>query len=326
MNKIQIEDNKNNIVKKQNDLINKARYSLNELEIKIVSTLISMIRKDDTEFHEYYVDIKELQKLTNTSTKDNQYYIDIAKSLMSKPFNIDNKVFNWVTFAEHKQDSTMLKFEIHRYLKPYLLELQKNFTQYNIKDIMMLKSAYVIRLYELIISEYTQYKNYHKSATKYTFDLQIDYLRELFEIPESFKYNDIKRHIIDKAQTQFKEKTNIQFTYKEEKIGRKVNSLSITVFDNNKGSNDVLATRKAFVAYIRETYKPIPQYNHFPIVLTTRTGDLKINSNGEIYRAGEDITHYDAKESDKIWNDLYAYAKKHGLSKLNKADERHLLS
>lgn len=70
MKTVRIEDNKNNIVKKHNELIQKARYSLSEVEIKIVSTLISMIKTDDTEFHQYLIDIKELQKLTNTNTND----------------------------------------------------------------------------------------------------------------------------------------------------------------------------------------------------------------------------------------------------------------
>lgn len=315
----------NEIVKKHNDLIQKARYSLSEVEIKIVSNLISMIRTDDAEFQQYHIDINQLQKLTNTNIKDNSYYIDIAKSLMSKPFVIDNKVFNWVTYAEHETNSSILKFEIHRNLKPYLLGLQKNFTQYNITNIMMLKSGYVIRLYEFIITEYTQYMNYNKNAKSYTFDLDIDEIKELFEIPNSQKYADIKRHIIDKAQKQFKERTNIKFTYEEYKIGRAVKRLKITVKDNDKGSNDIFANRKAFINYIRKAYKPNPNKNHFPVIISTNQADIKVNLQGEIYSSGEQVNNYDNAKANKLWDWLYETCKQNP-KLLRDPNEKNLLN
>lgn len=293
---------KNEIVKKHNDLIQKARYSLSEVEIKIVSNLISMIRTDDTEFQQYHIDINQLQKLTNTNIKDNSYYIDIAKSLMSKPFAIENKVFNWVTYAEHEENSSILKFEIHRNLKPYLLELQKNFTQYNITNIMMLKSGYVIRLYEFIIAEYTQYMNYNKNAKSYTFDLEIDEIKELFEIPDSQKYADIKRHIIDKAQKQFKERTNIKFDYEEYKIGRAVKRLKITVKENNKGSNDPLSDLKSFIAWVRKTQRNVDLY-HIP-----NKQCLSVNPEGKLYDKYQN-EKIDNKRSQELWEKLYELAK-----------------
>jgi len=306
---VRIEDNKNNIVKKHNELIQKARYSLSEIEIKIVSTLISMIKTDDAEFHQYLIDIKELQKLTNTNTNDREYYINIAKSLMSKPFSIENKVFNWVTFAEHEANSSILKFEIHRMLKPYLLELQKNFTQYNIKNILLLKSSYVIRLYEYIISKFAEYMNYNPNSKSFTFELEIEELRELFEIPESYLYKDIRVNIIDKAQKQFKEKTNIKFEYEEYKIGRAVKRLKITVRENNKGSNDIFASRKAFINFIRKEYAPDTNKNHFPIIVSTKSGDVKVNLNGEIYLSGDDIKNLNNQQADKLWDWLYELVK-----------------
>ena len=309
MKTVRIEDNKNNIVKKHNELIQKARYSLSEIEIKIVSTLISMIKTDDAEFHQYLIDIKELQKLTNTNTNDREYYINIAKSLMSKPFSIENKVFNWVTFAEHEANSSILKFEIHRMLKPYLLELQKNFTQYNIKNILLLKSSYVIRLYEYIISKFAEYMNYNPNSKSFTFELEIEELRELFEIPESYLYKDIRVNIIDKAQKQFKEKTNIKFEYEEYKIGRAVKRLKITVRENNKGSNDIFASRKAFINFIRKEYAPDTNKNHFPIIVSTKSGDVKVNLNGEIYLSGDDIKNLNNQQADKLWDWLYELVK-----------------
>lgn len=307
---VKIEDNKNNIVKKHNDLIHKARYSLGENGIKAVSTLISMIKKDDADFQEYHININDFKELINSNSKEVAKYVDImTDELMSKPFKIDNCKFNWCYMAKYKEGENSVMFKIAPELKPYLLELQKNFTQYNIKNILVLKSAYVIRLYEYIISKYTEYMKYNPKAKSFTFELEIEEIKELFEIPESQLYADIKRHIIDKAMKQFKEKTNIKFEYEEQKLGRKVVRLLLKVSENNKGSNDIFASRRAFVDYIRKTYKPNADKNLFPIVISTKSGDVKVNLNGEIYISGDKIKTLDNQQADKLWDWLYKLVK-----------------
>jgi hypothetical protein len=211
--------------------------------------------------------------------------------------------------AKYKEGENSVMFKIAPELKPYLLELQKNFTQYNIKNILVLKSAYVIRLYEYIISKYTEYMNYNSNAKSFTFELEIEEIKELFEIPESYLYKDIRVNIIDKAMKQFKEKTNIKFEYEEQKLGRKVVRLKLKVSDNNKGSNDIFASRKAFIKYIRETYKPDGSKNLFPVILNTKKGDIKVNLNGEIYLSGADTQTYDNQQADKLWDWLFELIK-----------------
>jgi plasmid replication initiation protein len=211
--------------------------------------------------------------------------------------------------AKYKEGENSVMFKIAPELKPYLLELQKNFTQYNIKNILVLKSAYVIRLYEYIISKYTEYMNYNPNAKSFTFELEIEEIKELFEIPESYLYKDIRVNIIDKAMKQFKEKTNIKFEYEEQKIGRKVVRLRIKVSDNNKGSNDIFASRKAFINYIRKEYKPDTNKNIFPVIINTKSGDVKVNLNGEIYISGDDVKTLDNKQADKLWDWLYELVK-----------------
>lgn len=310
MNIVKIEDNKNCIIKKHNDLVNKARYSLSEDGIKLVSMLIAMINKDDETFQEYHIKVSDFAKLKGSNSNNNYESVHkIVKELLSCPIKIGNLQANFIASGEYKEGSAVAVFEISQKLKPYLLELKKDFLEYDLKDILMLKSGYVIRLYELIIQQWREYKHYNKNAKSYTFELDIEELRELFEIPKSYLYKDIRVNIIDKAQKQFKDKTNISFEYEEYKIGRAVKRIKITVKENNKGSNDIFASRKAFISYIRKEYKPDVTKNHFPIVISTKKGDVKVNLNGEIYLSGEDIKTLDNKQADKLWDWLYELAK-----------------
>lgn len=325
MNIVEIEDNKNHIVKKHNDLVNKARYSLSEDGIKLVSMLIAMINKDDETFQEYHIRVADFTRLKGSNSKNDYETVHkIIKELLSCPIKIGNLQANFIASGEYKEGTATAIFEISQKLKPYLLELKKDFLEYDLKDILMLKSGYVIRLYELIVQQWREYKHYNKNSKSYTFDLDIEKTRVLFEIPESYRYNDFKR-IIDKAQQQFKEKTNITFDYEEYKIGRAVKRLKITVRENNKGSNDILANRKAFINYIRETYKPNPDKNHFPVVINTKSGDVKVNLNGEIYLSGnDDVKTYDNKQADKLWDWLYGLVKENA-NILNNPNEENLL-
>ena len=325
MNIVEVKDNKNCIVKKHNDLVNKARYSLSEDGIKLVSMLIAMIRTDDETFQEYHIKVSDFAKLKGSNSKNNYESVHkIIKELLSCPIKIGNLQANFIASGEYKEGTATAVFEISQKLKPYLLELKKDFLEYDLKDILSLKSGYVIRLYEMIVQQWREYKHYNKNAKSFTFDFDIEEMRTLFEIPDSYRYNDVKR-IIDKAQQQFKEKTNITFDYEEYKIGRAVKRLKITVRENNKGSNDILASRKAFINYIRETYKPNPDKNHFPVVINTKSGDVKVNLNGEIYLSGnDDVKTYDNKQADKLWDWLYGLVKENA-NILNNPNEENLL-
>ena len=241
MNIVCIEDNKNNIVVKHKDLVWEARYRLSELGIKVVSVLISMIKVNDDDFQQYALKVSDFKELIGSDSKNTYDYTHrLIKELLSKSLKIGDEQFAWISYGKYVEGSDVMIFEINRHLKPYLLELKSNFLEYSIVNIMPLRSSYVIRLYELLKSKFSEYKHYNKSAKSFTFELKIDWLREHFEIPASYQYSSgIKLRIIEKAKKQFKEKTDILFDYKEQKIGRKVDRLIVTVKDNNRGSNDL---------------------------------------------------------------------------------------
>ncbi|MDQ7083464.1 MAG: replication initiation protein [Sulfurovum sp.] len=241
---VSIEENKNNLVVKHQELVHVARYRLSELGIKVVSVLISMIKVSDIDFQEYAIKLNDFKELIGSTSHKTYEYVDaMTDELMKKPFKVGDEKFNWIYYAKYHKGDNYVVLKIAPELKPYLLALSNNFLKYNIVNILPLKSAYVIRLYELCKDYYAEGTRY-KPKTSVLFDMKIDRLRELFNIPDSYKYNDIRRHIIDKSVKQFKEKTDIQISYTEIKLGRKVHSLHITVKENNKGSNDYLSSKK----------------------------------------------------------------------------------
>ncbi|WP_143760997.1 replication initiation protein, partial [Clostridium haemolyticum] len=110
-------------------------------------------------------------------------------------------------------------------LKPYYLQL-KNYTKYRISNIASLKSQYSIRIYELL-------KQYEKIKTR---KLDLNHLKELLglEIHQYPKFYDFKNRVLNVAQKELSEKTDIKFTFEEIKTGRKVTSIRFFIDQKHK--------------------------------------------------------------------------------------------
>ncbi len=301
------------IFKKAEDLL-LARYELNELSIKLMCSVISMLRTDDTEFAECYVlrvaDWKELSGLSGRSVYENLERA--TKELISNPITIERPhggflIVNWLSEAEWVPGNGEMELRIAPKLKPYLLELKSKFLEYDIANILRLKSTYVIRLYELLKHEYKKVAHYN-GQEKVLFEISVQGLRDMFQIPDSYRYDAIKRNILDKAQAQFKEKTDIKIEYEEVKRGRAVDRIEFIISANNKGSNDFLASEKAFISYMRKNYinkdivETIDQHTEEKLLLS-------VDQEGKLYNKYSNAK-IDNKRSQEIWSGLYKIAQK----------------
>jgi len=302
-----------NIVKKAEDLLT-ARYELPELSMKIMSTLIAMLRTDDTELAELYVlRVADWKELTGRTGRD--VYKDIDKAttaLMSNPIKIlrPNDGFlkvNWLSEAEWVPGTGEMELRVSPKLKPYLLELRERFVEYGIENILPLKSSYVIRLYEILKHEFRKVSMYN-GQDKVIYEMSVQELRDKFNIPNSYRYNDIKKHITDKAQKQFKEKTDIQFQYKEIKRGRAVNKIEFVISSNTKGSNDYMRDEKSFIDYMRKNFvnRTIVETKDKYTKADIR---LAISQDGKLYDKNS-IDDFTASRAKEMWSTLYSLAKK----------------
>lgn len=306
MNLAKIEENKNNLVIKNQELIHNARYTLSPLALKVISILISMINKDDVEFKKYFIRLKDFTELINSKSKNTyKYSHSLISELLSNPIKIDDAQMNWISYGKYKKGEGVITFEIHRELKPYLLQIKNNFIKYNVMNILPLKSSYIMRLYEICkdkLEEGTRYKK----VKKVNYELSIENMRELFSIPKSYQYSSgIKLRILDKAVEQFKKNTDIQISYEDVKIGRRTDSIILTIEKNNKGSNDYLSSKQSFISYMRENYVNA-DILYATDSITHKMIIISISPDGHLYsKSGEE---YDAKKSNQIWDSIYKIA------------------
>lgn len=202
-----------------------ANYRLGVVEQKIILCLASNIQPNDSDFKTYTLPIKEFNKLLGL--KGTPKYTElrqITKELMQKVFEvrINKKVIQvaWLSYVAYNESEGAIDIRFDPFLRPYLLELKKEFTSYKLENVVKLKSSYAIRIYELL-------KQYEKIQER-TF--QIIDLRKMVGAEDIYPaYGNFKQRVLVPAQKELKMKTDISFEIEEFKVGRRVEKIKFHI-------------------------------------------------------------------------------------------------
>jgi len=204
---------------KSNDLIQKSRFSLSMTEQKIVLYLISKIKPNDLELKEQVFEIVEFCRICGIDWNNGNNYArikKILKDLRDKSFwiKLDNGMETTMAWIDHvtigeKSGKVILKIDDR--LKPYLLQLKKQFTQYEVLYILAMKSRYSIRLYELLRSY-----EYQRNVI-----FEIEELKRLLDAEKYTRFPDFKRYVLDIAMREINDVSDMNIDYICIKEGRK---------------------------------------------------------------------------------------------------------
>lgn len=220
------------LVVKHNKLI-ESRYAITLQEKRILLWLLSEIKPDDTDFQLYRIQIKDLAEFAGIEKNKNIYteMAGITKRLMERVLEIseiDSKRLlqvHWLSSADYRFGNGSVDLSFDPKLRPYLLMLKEQFTQIPLKHIISLSSTYSMRFYELL-------KQYQKIGTR---EIYIEELKKMIGVEGKYeKYRDFRRSVIEVAQREIRDKTDICFEFEEIKEGRKFASIRFTIFKNDK--------------------------------------------------------------------------------------------
>ena len=220
----------NQIIKKSNDLIT-AKYRLTIIQQYVLHNVISQIHMDDTDFKKYEVNVRSIADSHGIDTKNAYRYIKkSALELNKQPIIIGDEIegiaLNWFSSVRYNSNRGTLLVDFHPDLKPYLLQLQGYFTQYENKNIQRFKCVHSLRFYEFL----KQKQNLGRGKEFYV-ELTIAEIRSMFCFSDNeYKANkDLRVYVIEPALKEINELTDlsivdIQFLKK----GRSINSIYIT--------------------------------------------------------------------------------------------------
>lgn len=224
------------IVRQHNDYIS-APYAV-ELtihEIKLIEFMISESRDLDKKLinnnqnKEFVFTATELSNILNTSlsrivTDADKLSENITqKRIIEKKIDESGNVIDFVyipiiTFAKYSKG--LFTFSFNCYILRYFVDINQNFTEFELKHLMSMSSPYAIKLYKLL----SQYKNIKNRS------FTVDGLKEQFGIPNKYsQYSDFKKYVLDSSVAQIIAKTDLHVSYNEIKLGRRVVKLAFSM-------------------------------------------------------------------------------------------------
>lgn len=225
------------IVRKSNDLIQNAMYSLTLSQQKLMLHIFAMIKPSDTELPRYEMSIYEFLKLCGVDPHNGSMYKQVKKNIE----DIANAkvqwirlagtqkitMFRWLSSATIDEGTGKIVLTLDQSLKPHLIQLKEFYTTMNITYTLPMKSQYSIKIYELCKSYQNLYLEKKKKGEPLVWSIetlkkQVDY--------NASNWAHVRRTVLDKAKSEINGKTDILFDYAVyEKDRQRVIAISVTI-------------------------------------------------------------------------------------------------
>lgn len=225
------ENPRNKTVRKSNTLIQKNRFDLSLQQQKIILFLISQISPYDEDLKLYEFNITDFCKVCGIDYTSGKNYEDMKrqikeisdKSMWIKKEDNSETLVRWIEKPTIKEKSGIIQIKLDEDLKPYLIQLRENFTQYDIVYTLLFKSKYTIRFYELIMSIH------YKDLIAYEKDFSLDELRVLLGAEKYTRYQHFKERVLNVAINEINNLSDKYITYTPLKKGKSVVGIKLHI-------------------------------------------------------------------------------------------------
>jgi plasmid replication initiation protein len=219
---------RNALVVRHNDLI-ESRHRLTVPERRFMLWQMSQIKKDDEEFKTYRIGVNEFAEFSGLEPNARIYrdVSAIADSLSLRTLVIKDEQAKedtytpWFLKIKYKWGEGYVESCLNPEIKKLLLQLKESYTAITLEYALLLKSSYSGRIYDLL-------KQYEKIGERI---IRIDDLRDMLDLGTKYaKYPDFRRYVIEVAQKEINEKTDISYNWEAIKEGRKFASIKFTIW------------------------------------------------------------------------------------------------
>jgi plasmid replication initiation protein len=219
-------------VVKHNAIIN-AEYELTLFEQRVLLSCISKINSMNklSSNDLFEVSVEDIADLISTTDKGSIYthLNSTVKRLAERWLVIDyplddnevkQKRTRWISGIDYMKREGVIRLTFAPGIIPYLSELSKNFTQYKLDSVVLFKSIYSFRLYEMLVMW----------GVKGEKTVQIEWLREKMQLLDKYKNaSDFKKWVIDVAVDEINRLSNsVVVSYESIKRGKSIAAFKFT--------------------------------------------------------------------------------------------------
>lgn len=252
-----VEKGRTYTVVKSNTLVLNSRYQYTVNQQRTLAYICSKIKPSENSDKKYQLDynfdIADYLQILDLKSSGNQYKTikETLESLSDKsmwlPIEDENGkgevLVRWLSNVAIYPKSGRIKIKLDEYLAPYLFALQEKYLSYGLENILNFKSKYSIRFYEMLKAHYdmkrSQYgrKRTETPVIEWIIDLEeLKHILMLDTEAEKDKYKnfkDFRKRIIETAQKEINDLSDMQFDFEPLAKGRKTIAIKFTIKNKN---------------------------------------------------------------------------------------------
>ena len=215
-----------------------SRQEMGLLTKRLLVLALSDITRDDHDLEPIRITAWEYAQIFNIRGKSIYNRIeDSARELLEQTVQVKEPNGDWVMFqwvSEARYDSgrdskdklACIELKIHDKLKPYLLQLRRDFSIIPTDQLLSFESFNSMRLFEVL---YTA--SYGGEKRHLEFD--VDDLKVRLGLDGKYERFKDFMYVLDRARDEFSRYTSLTFTYEGRKVGRKYQHVSILIEKND---------------------------------------------------------------------------------------------
>ncbi|WP_299384343.1 replication initiation protein [uncultured Helicobacter sp.] len=247
-----------------------AKYDMNANEMKFFMWIVAQLNSQKEQlFQVCEIPLSEIMQVWQWENGriDYSYCSQIVESMVRKVYIEDFKLLDEKTmkevnvkramplfkFIEYKEGQGYITYQLNDCLAEYLLDLKRDFTQLKFSDIQQMKSAYSIRIYNMLICELKQ--------NRQSLKMNLAVLQNILEVPKSLEiWDNFKQKILNQAQKDINAKSNlILLDIKTFKTGRKITDLEF-IFDYKHNDKRIQRDQEKQESFNEALIKAIESY------------------------------------------------------------------
>lgn len=215
-----------------------SRQEMGLLTKRLLVLALSDITREDHDLEPIRITAWEYAQIFNIRGKSIYSRIeDSARELLEQTVQIKEPNGDWIMFqwvSEARYDSgrdskdklACIELKIHDKLKPFLLQLRRDFSIIPTDQLLSFESFNSMRLFEVL---YTA--SYGGEKPRLTFD--VDDLKVRLGLEGKYERFKDFTYVLDRAQAEFLRYTCLRFAYRGVKVGRKYQQVVIEISKND---------------------------------------------------------------------------------------------
>ncbi len=215
-----------------NEAIN-AAYDYTALEINVMMQVLAAAARESDPAKKLSLRLTYAQLMPEAEGSAYNELRQAFKGLLKKPYEIYYKetnqyfISNLITAVTINKNTGLILVDLHPKMYTIITEIKRNYTSFETRAILGLKSKYAKRLYLLA----SQFKN---TGVRY---VNLDELKKQLALSDKYpKINDLKKRVLEPAINEINAVSDLTVSYEFSKLGRKFNEITLLIKLNNEAA------------------------------------------------------------------------------------------